>query len=177
MISHDVEVYALGTNRSADFARKFLDRFLPDREAARADGYPVPELIETELRVVYQTAGEVLDYLECHREESYGLYFRNVNPKASPKMALLFHTTDGKVIFGLVVWPEESIGYGMISFTSSAPTRLTRTSLGPSARRSRQRILWRGASRRPVIRGGGNENRISEALNRIRLRRLWPLRP
>jgi hypothetical protein len=94
----ELELYALGNDRTARFARVFLDHYLPAREPAQAD-YPVPEHAD-DPRVVFETEDEILEYLEARPAEPYGLYW-NTRSNGFPRMAMLFYTRDGKVIFGL----------------------------------------------------------------------------
>jgi hypothetical protein len=99
------ELYALGDDRTARFARGFLERFLPERESLQAE-FPVPEN-EDEPRVTFQAEDEILAYLEATPGEPYGLYWGDRNP-ASSRQAMLFYTRDGKVIFGLAEAAEDA---------------------------------------------------------------------
>lgn len=92
------ELYVLGKDRSAQFAIAFLDRFLPQRKVFCED-YPVPESSDNP-EIVFTSEFEILQYLEEHPNESYGLYWNDADAE-SFNQAMLFFTKDGKVIFGL----------------------------------------------------------------------------
>ncbi|HTI72788.1 MAG TPA: hypothetical protein VMF06_22635 [Candidatus Limnocylindria bacterium] len=91
------EFYALGNTRNVGEIRNFLDHFLPHREPTRVD-YPVPENSDLP-KYLFKTESEILNYLETHSGEPYGLYWNDAG--GSRAQAMLFYTTDGKVIFGL----------------------------------------------------------------------------
>lgn len=99
------EIYALGENRTAFFAERFLDRFLPNR-APYADDFPVPESSDNP-EVVHESVGDLLIYLEKHPQEPYGIYWNSKDPD-SYDQAMLFYTRDGKVIFGLACEESEA---------------------------------------------------------------------
>lgn len=96
----------LGADRSARFARAFLDHFLPKREPCAVE-YPVPQCADVPEAVI-TTGSEILEYLEKHCDEPYSLYWNDVNPGTGAQ-AMLFHTRDGEVVFGLAL-PTESPG-------------------------------------------------------------------
>jgi hypothetical protein len=91
------EFYALGSNRCAKAVRSFLDHFLPNREPCCSD-YPLPENSDTP-KTILKTESEILDYMENHPEEPYGLYWDDAG--TSYTQVMLFYTRDSKVIFGL----------------------------------------------------------------------------
>lgn len=91
------EFYALGNDRSANNVRRFLEHFLPDREPCSSD-YPVPESSDAP-QYVLKTESEILDFMERHSDEPYGLYWNGVG--RSSAQAMVFYTRDNHVIFGL----------------------------------------------------------------------------
>lgn len=93
------EIYSLGNDRSAEFAKKFLDNFMPLREPA-AEDYSVPELQEPP-SLTLQDEDEILTYLEQNPTEPYGIYW-NAENSTLPSAAMIFYTNDGKAIYGLV---------------------------------------------------------------------------
>src|SRR5512145_1299403 len=97
------EIYALGSDRSVRFVRAFLDRFLPDRERV-ADEYEVPEHARQPSHL-FLTDDDIMDYLEHHPWESYGLYWRDPDPDGR-RLAMAFYTVDRKIILGLVEYPD-----------------------------------------------------------------------
>ena len=91
------ELYALSNKRSAHTIRGFLDHFLPNRKSC-CDDYPVPEFSDVP-QCVLTTESEILEYMECHPDETYGLYWDDAGK--SYAQAMVFYTSDGNVIFGL----------------------------------------------------------------------------
>lgn len=98
------EFYALGIDRSARAVRSFLDHFLPERTPTCND-YPVPEFSDIP-RSILKTESEILEHMERHASEPYGLYWNGVG--ASSNQAMVFYTTDCQVIFGLAEAAPES---------------------------------------------------------------------
>ena len=90
------ELYALGNGRSVAAVRAFLDHFLPDRKPCCED-YPVPECSDSP-KIVLSSESEILEYLENHQSEKYGLYWDDTG---SSSQAMVFYTSDGHVVFGL----------------------------------------------------------------------------
>ena len=97
-----LEFYTLSTDRSASAVRRFLSRFLTRREPC-ADEHWIPEHADTP-RLVLNTEDQILDYLEHHANEPYGLYW---NGAASHRQAMAFYTRDGHVILGLADDPPD----------------------------------------------------------------------
>lgn len=94
------ELYALGEDRSAEAVLRFLDHFLPEREAI-ADEFTVPEFSDNPIEE-FRTDRELIEYMGTHTSESYAVYW-NDRVLGSFKQAMVFYTTDGKVIYGLAV--------------------------------------------------------------------------
>ena len=91
------ELYALGYDRRTEIVRGFLDHFLPNRKPAAYD-YPVPEHSDNP-KAILNTESGILDYMECHPNEHYALYWEDAGTSWS--QAMIFYTRDGNVIFGL----------------------------------------------------------------------------
>lgn len=97
-----LEFYALSTDRSASAVRRFLSRFLTRPEPC-ADEHWIPEHADVP-RLVLNTEDQILDYLEHHANEPYGLYW---NEAGSHRQAMAFYTRDGHVILGLADDPPD----------------------------------------------------------------------
>lgn len=97
----DRELYALSSDRSAAFARHFLDTFTPKGSAAAVD-YPVPEHADLSTHTFTQV-DDLFAHLEAHPSEPYGLYWQAHRDAADVRMAMLFYTDDGFVILGIAV--------------------------------------------------------------------------
>jgi hypothetical protein len=95
------EIYALASTRTLSFAVSFLNEFLPDR-VAFANEYPIPELSDAPTQVL-SSDYDVLDFLEKHPTESYGLYWNACTPESPVRQAMLFYTVDANLILGLAV--------------------------------------------------------------------------
>lgn len=91
------EFYALSNDRRASAVRRYLAQFLPNRISGYSE-YPVPENSDAPQHLL-RTESEILEYLERHPNEPYGLYWRDAG--TSPTLAMAFYTCDGHVIFGL----------------------------------------------------------------------------
>lgn len=91
------ELYALGIDRTAQTVSAFLNHFLPNRESG-CENYPVPESSDSP-SLILRTEAEILEYLEQHPAEPYGLYWNDAGHSSAQAMA--FYARDGKVIFGL----------------------------------------------------------------------------
>jgi hypothetical protein len=90
------DCYVLATDRSADLAVRFLDRFLPEREPSFDPADPSEVLgVPTT-----STIRKILEFLEANPACAYSLYWRN--PKGvAPFRAMLVFTDDGHLILGL----------------------------------------------------------------------------
>lgn len=93
-----LEVYVLCKERTEVLAARFLDHYLPHREALQED-YPFPELVDKPW-VTYRDASQVMHRLAATPEETYGLYWRHKGD-GHPQQAMLFYTNDGGMIAGL----------------------------------------------------------------------------
>ncbi|MBZ4396817.1 hypothetical protein [Myxococcus sp. AS-1-15] len=93
----------MSNDRSAGAVRSFLERFLPGRSILQ-DEFWVPENSDPPT-VVLQSEDEILQYLEAHHGEPYGLYWGAAD-RRSPRQAMVFYTRDGKVILGVAELTE-----------------------------------------------------------------------
>lgn len=90
------DCYVLAPTRTAATAMAFLDRFLPEREAAfeswdPADVLGVPTGAST---------GEIADFLEANSDVRYTMYWRHSEGRP-PYFAMVSFTADGQLILGL----------------------------------------------------------------------------
>ncbi|WP_223746771.1 hypothetical protein ACJ2CR_11425 [Myxococcus faecalis] len=95
----------MSDDRRAEAVRAFLERFLPGR-SIRRDEFWIPEFASPP-REILRTEDGILEYLEAHADEPYGLYWGQEDGLA-PRQAMAFFTRDGKVILGLADLPERA---------------------------------------------------------------------
>jgi hypothetical protein len=95
------EIFALTDVRSAKFANQFLDLFLGKFDSL-ADDYPIPEH-GTDTQSTFGKLNEILEYLERTPTESYSLYFATADANSPVFQAMLFFTSDAKLIIGVAV--------------------------------------------------------------------------
>ncbi|MEZ5987332.1 MAG: hypothetical protein R3B94_15405 [Hyphomonas sp.] len=95
------EVYALSTRRAAIDVQKFLDDFLPHRRELAGE-YPVPQYSEKP-NYVFSYVGDLLSFLESHQTDSYSVYWEATDSVSPIEQAMAFFTTDGYLIYGVVV--------------------------------------------------------------------------
>lgn len=95
-----VDCYVLVASRSKKLVIDFLDRFLPDRRPL-ADEFEVPQYATTP-EAVFESVDDLLAMLEARPTEGHALYWANTGSRP-PEGALVAHTTDGKIVFGLSV--------------------------------------------------------------------------
>ena len=91
-----IDCYVLAPQRSADLARRFLDYFLPQREASFDPNDPIDVLGLPS----GSSISDALDFLEQHANVGYSMYWRNTLDRA-PYHAFLAFTSDGCLILGL----------------------------------------------------------------------------
>lgn len=96
----EVEVYMLCRAREKGAAVAFLDKFLPRRHSS-ADEFLFPELSDS-TQEVYRSPEEVMERLELESNQSYALYWDS-DEAGARRQAMLFFTSDGEMIAGLVV--------------------------------------------------------------------------
>jgi hypothetical protein len=95
------DLYFLINSRSQALILEYLD-FVIEKRAEVSDDYPVPIYSDNPL-VVYTDVNELMEYLEKAGNESYSLYFRNLDPNSKAQTAMCFYTNDAKAILGLTV--------------------------------------------------------------------------
>ena len=95
-----IHAYLLVTTRSKQRVLDFLDEFVPERQAL-ADAYELPQHAAGP-EVVFESADELLAALEDRPAEGYALYWGSTR-RTGPRGAIVAHTTDGKIVFGLSV--------------------------------------------------------------------------
>jgi hypothetical protein len=95
-----VEIYVLCEARSATAARLFLETCLPARTALTNE-YPFPQF-DSSPSNVFRSPEELILHLESRGDESYSIYWDSKSDEG-PRQAMLFFTTDGAMIAGLVV--------------------------------------------------------------------------
>jgi hypothetical protein len=71
------DCYILSNNRNKTFILNFLENFLPIREES-ADEYEVPQYGE-KTDMIFSSALELIDFLIKNPQESYAIYWRNLD--------------------------------------------------------------------------------------------------
>src|SRR5207245_1555327 len=71
--------------------------------------FPVPELSDCPTKSFYSVS-DILNYLETHETERYGLYFGNKAVNAEIETGMLFFTEDGGMILGLGMFSGLLVG-------------------------------------------------------------------
>lgn len=92
------DCYILSNNRNKTFILNFLENFLPVREES-ADEYEVPQYGE-KTDMIFSSALELIDFLIENPQESYAIYWRNLD-KSDLSHAMCFFTNDGNIILGI----------------------------------------------------------------------------
>ncbi len=90
------DCYVMASERSAGLALRFLDQFIPNREATWGPADPVDVLGVPS----GSSLEEILRFLERHVDRDYSMYLRN-NADGSPYFAILAYRRDGSLILGL----------------------------------------------------------------------------
>lgn len=108
------DCYVLAHRRTREFIMAFLDQFLPRREEY-TDEYEVPQFAEHPV-IVFQTAGQLLDYLEHAPHTVHAVYWYNPQEEQL-RAAMCLFTSDGQVIVGLTCeshYPDDHIEQGYL---------------------------------------------------------------
>lgn len=92
------DCYVLTNKRTASFILSFLERFLPDRQVY-GDAYEIPQFSD-EPAIIFNTAEELIEYLEQNKNEVQALYWHN-KEESKLRGAMCLFTSDGQVILGL----------------------------------------------------------------------------
>jgi hypothetical protein len=98
------DCYVLATNRSAEIAVRFLDRFMPERCPA-FDADDPPEVLGLPRG---STVGEVLQFLEANPTRAYSMYWGSERA-GPPYNAVLSFTADGCLILGLAAAYDDEV--------------------------------------------------------------------
>ena len=96
------DCYALAPKRSAELAERFLDHFLPTRQASFAPEDP-SEVLGLPADV---TIAQVLRHLEENQEADYSMYFHNC-AGSGPRIAGVFFRADGSLLFLVSIEAEQ----------------------------------------------------------------------
>ena len=96
MFSGFLDCYSMSPERNASTASRFLDRFVPNREAIWDPSDPTDVL---GIRAGHGFT-ELLQFLELQRQAEYTMYFRN-KESHQPGYAILAWCSDGSLILGL----------------------------------------------------------------------------
>jgi hypothetical protein len=92
------DCYVLINNRTKAFITTFLDVFLLHRQEV-ATSYQIPQYAE-QPQHVFDTADELINYLEHNKNEKNAIYWLNRQP-STLRGAMCIFTSDGQVILGL----------------------------------------------------------------------------
>lgn len=106
------DCYVLTDKRTKDFISSFLDKYIPNRQEY-TDTYEVPQFSQ-QPTVVLNTADELIQYLEHHKNEVHAIYWYNKVEEILRGTMCLF-TSDGQVILGIFcesTYPDTSIEEG-----------------------------------------------------------------
>jgi len=94
------ECYVLLRTRSKQLGLDFLDHFLPGRVSTRSL-HEVPFTISEPTISEFDTAEEVMDYLEENKNDWHPLHWRTTDPKKPNIIGRLTYTLDGCLVFGM----------------------------------------------------------------------------
>jgi len=113
------EIYALSGARNSSVANVFLAKFLPKRSGFASD-YPVPECADSPT-IVFPTTDTLMTYLDTNVQETYSIYWNNLDEVSQIRQAMLFYTSDGCLILGLAVAESQSkrLLDGLIGFAGT----------------------------------------------------------
>lgn len=109
------DCYVLTDKRTKEFISSFLDKYLPNRQEY-TDTYEVPQFSQ-QPTVIFNTADELIQYLEHHINEVHAIYWYNKVEEIIRGTMCLF-TSDGKVILGIFcesLYPDSSIEEGFFA--------------------------------------------------------------
>ena len=96
-----IDSYYLVEHRKPILVKQFLDKYMPNAIES-AEDYPVPLYNDSPVTVFYNIE-TLLFYLEREKECEYAVYWQNLNENQRIKHFMVFHTDDGKMIFGVSV--------------------------------------------------------------------------
>ena len=123
------DVYVLSDRRSKEAVDRFLNHFVPQRKES-TDEYLVP-MYSTFPTSSFDTAEDLLAYIYENPNEPHSIYWASENTEG-PSFAMVFPTTDGRIVYGLSVLRSEqkyleelkrhlNSSKGYIDFESSPP--------------------------------------------------------
>lgn len=93
------DIYDIKKTRSRRLANEFINYFLPNNEE-RTKCYELPQFgKETILK--FSNVNKLIDYLEINPNETYQIYWKNLDDKNPNCFGMLFYTSDGCIIFGI----------------------------------------------------------------------------
>ena len=92
------DCYVLSDNRTEKFIFEFLNHFIPERNEI-ANEYEYPQY-EDEAEFIFQNDYQIIKFLSQQTNAEYSLYWNN-NLNEDLKGAMVFFTSDKKIIFGL----------------------------------------------------------------------------
>jgi hypothetical protein len=95
-----IDQYFLVDNRSPASVKRFLQFYLPNHVEA-AEDYLIPAC-SSDPEMLVNNADDVLLRLE-NNDADHGIYWRNLDPRSRIKHFMVFHTNDGKMIFGVSI--------------------------------------------------------------------------
>jgi hypothetical protein len=104
------DCYVLTDKRTKDFITSFLNKYLPNRREY-TDVYEVPQFSGNPA-IVFQTADDLIGYLEVHKNEVHAIYWYNQVEDVQMRGTMCLFTSDGQVIMGIFcesLFPNTSI--------------------------------------------------------------------
>lgn len=97
-----IDAYFLIPSRSPLLVRRFLDKFLPQRERS-AEDYHFPSVDPKEGDITFPDAFDAIAYMEERPDIAHAIYWSNTNPEDPIHHGMVFLTDDGKMILGVSI--------------------------------------------------------------------------
>lgn len=102
---HLADIYVILKTRSRKLGLHFINHFLPNHVES-SDGYEL-HWPGYPVRRSFNTADELMRFLEINRFEEHRIYWRNSDKNSPNKHGMIFYTVDSCMIFGI---SRESFG-------------------------------------------------------------------
>ena len=93
------DIYVIKKTRSRKLANEFINHFLPKNEEC-TECYELPQFGK-ETVLEFSDVNKLMDYLEMNSNETYKIYWKNLDDKSLNCFGMLFYTSDGCIIFGI----------------------------------------------------------------------------